>query len=198
MNQVPIGFVTAILLFFCLGQTEAGPLNKPEPLHIKRGNSAIYVIVERRIIHFTNTEQPSIPLKLRIGDLRSLLNTYFLNHARESSYLFTFGQYSELNARMASTASCSRQWNFQAGRTRTGNSANWLLKRLNKERAYGELVSMFDEIGYRIDIAAIESISLCGPAEIDWTSAPRSCHTPTPPQAKLPCGALLTFILTRK
>jgi hypothetical protein len=197
MNQVAMGFVTTILLFFCLGQIEAGPLNKPAPLHIKSGNSAIYVIVERRIIHFTNTD-PSSPLELRIDDLRSLLNTYFLDHARESRYSFTFGQYTELNARMASAASCSRQWNFQAGRASIGDSATWLRKRLNEEQAYRELVPVFDEIGYRIDIAAMESISLCGPAEIDWTSAPRSCRTPIPPQAKLPCGALLTFSLTGK
>jgi len=197
MNQVMMGFATTILLFFCLGQTETGPLNKPAPLHIKSGNSAIYVIVKRRIIHFTNTELSS-PLEVRLDDLRSLLNTYFLDHARESHYSFTFGQYTELNARMASAASCSRQWNSQAGRARSGNSSSWLRKQLNREQAYRELVPVFDEIGYRIDIAAMESISLCRPAEIDWTRAPRSCRAPLPPQAKLPCGALLTFRLTRK
>jgi hypothetical protein len=197
MNQVMIGFATTILLSFCLWQTETGPLNKPAPLHIKSGNSAISVIVKRRIIHFTNTE-PSSPLELRIDDLRSLLNTYFLDHARESHYSFTFGQYTELNARMASAASCSRQWNSQAGRARNGNSASWLRKQLNKEQAYRELIPVFDEIGYRIDIAAMESIILCRAAEIDWTSAPRSCSVPIPPRAKLPCGAMLTFSLTRK
>ncbi len=190
--------ITAILLCFCIGQSQAaGSLYKSTPFHISCGSSSIDVLIERHIIHFTDSD-PSRPLQQRLDALRILLNTYFMDHPRAFRYSFTFGSYSELNNRMAATASCSQKWDFQTGRTRIKNSTNWLSKRLNKDHAYRELIPLFETIGYRIDISSMESISLCGPGEIDWKSAPRSCKTSLPPEAKLPCGALVTFTLSIK
>ena len=196
MNQVVIQFITTILLCISLRQTQAedGNLNKSPPLHISNGSSSIDIIIDRHIIHFMDTD-PSSPLKKRIDNLQALLKTYFLDHPREPKYSFTFGLYSELNARMAALASCSQQWNFQAGRAQTKNTANWLRERLNKEQAYRELIPAFEAIGYQINIASMESINLCNSREIDWTNTLRSCQTSIPAKAELPCGALLTFSL---
>ncbi len=188
--------LTAILLFFCIGQSQAAEtLYKSTPLHISCGSSSLDVMIDRRIIHFTDSD-PSKPLNQRIDALGCLLNTYFIDHPRESMYNFTFGSYAELNNRMAASVSCSRNWDFQTGRTRHRDSAHWLQKLLNKDQAYSELIPLFKTIGYRIEIASMESISLCRPAEIDWRSASRTCKTAIPTKAKLPCGALLTFTLS--
>jgi|CXWL01.1.fsa_nt_gi hypothetical protein len=187
--------VIAILLCFVLVQSQAaGKLQKSSPIHISCGSASLNVIADRHIINFTDSN-PSSSLKERINALGCLLNTYFIDHPRDAGYVFTFGTYAELNNRMAASVSCSPKWNFKTGQMRNKHTANWLRKLLNNEQAYQELIPLFKTMGYRIEISSMESISLCRPEEIDWKNAPRSCKTPLSPQAKLPCGALLTFTL---
>ena len=68
----------------------------------------------------------------------------------------------------------------------------------DEEFADHELMPVFEAIGYQIEIASLESISLCNSDEINWANTPRSCHYPISPKAKLPCGALLTFRINLK
>jgi hypothetical protein len=178
-------------------QDTGGALVKPPPLHLTHGDASLDVIPERRAIRFSSSN-PESPLERRIEELRSLLSAFFRNHPKEPRYSFTFGQYPELNARMASAASCSPQWDAAAGRSRSGTTAAWLRETLGRAQAFRELTPVFETFGYRIDIAAMESIALCRPTEIDWARAPRSCQSPLPSTAKVPCGALLTFALTAK
>ena len=193
MKQILILFVTAILLCVSLCQAQAeGNLNKYPPLHFSNNTSSLDVITNRNILHFTDTDS-SRSLKQRIDSLKTLLNTYFSAYPQEPKYSFTFGLYAELNDRMTSLASCSRQWDFQTGRTKNKNTATWLRDLLNQEQAYHELVPAFQAIGYQIEIASLESISLCDSEKIDWANTPRSCQRSLSPKAKLPCGALLTF-----
>ncbi|HEX8873184.1 MAG TPA: hypothetical protein VF780_01050 [Nitrosospira sp.] len=186
-----------VLLCFWLGQARAGALHKPRPLQLVNEDATIDIILEKGIIHF-RTNNPNSSLEHKADRLRSLMSRFFLDHSKESQYLFTFGQYPELNSRMAGIASCSQQWDFKAGRVRSEDTATWLRMELNKGQVYHELVQVFDEFGYRIEISGLESIALCRPAEIDWTAVPRSCQTPIPPKAKLPCGGLITYRLTMK
>ena len=197
MGRIETRLVLAILLGFCLGKAQAGALNKPTPIHFIQEEAALDVLLERRVIHF-KTAKPDSSLEHRVDRLRSLMASFFLNHARESRYSFTFGQYSELNSRMASAASCSPQWDLHTGRARSGDTATWLRESLNHTQAYRELVPVFDTLGYQVNISSLESIVLCRPAEIDWTHGPRSCQIPIPAKAKLPCGALITFSLIAK
>jgi hypothetical protein len=187
-----------ILVLFCLspGQPTAGQLDKPSPLHLTHGNASLDVIVERGIMRFT--ARPASPLDQRIEGLRSLLSSFFADHPKERRYTLTLGEYPELNARMASAASCSQQWDTAAGRVRSGDSNAWLRKTLGETEAFREVVPVFDAFGYGIDIGSMESIAVCGLAEIDWAGVQRSCQTPIPRGAKLPCGALITFAVTAK
>ncbi|MCX7112843.1 MAG: hypothetical protein NTX45_22535 [Proteobacteria bacterium] len=195
MKQVLVLFVTAILLSISLCKALAdGDLNKSPPLHLINNTSYLDVVINRNIIHFTDSDS-SRSLKQRIDSLQTLLNTYFSDHPRELKYSFTFGPYAELNARMASLASCSQQWDFRSGQIKKGNTATWLRELLNQELAFHELIPVFEAIGYQIEIASLESISLCHSKEIDWVNTPRSCQRSISRQVKLPCGALLTFSL---
>lgn len=184
--------IAAGVSWFGTQRAWAQALYKPAPLHIASGGSALDVVVESRILHFRNDDSSS-SLEQRTQDLRALLDAYFTGHPREARYAFTFGRYAELNNRMAGAASCSSQWDARAGRARSGDSAAWLRRRLRADGAYREISTVFRDVGYRVEIAAMESIILCKPDEVDWTMAMRSCRTPISPRAKLPCGALLTF-----
>jgi hypothetical protein len=196
IKLILIPCVIAILLCFGLGQSQAdGILKKSSPIIIHSGNASLNVMRDRKIINFIDSN-PSSSLKERINALSCLLNTYFSDHPRDARYAFTFGTYTELNNRMAATVSCSAIWDFKTGQARNKDTASWLRKLLNNKQAYQELIPIFKTMGYRIEIASMESISLCSPEEFDWKNTPRSCKTPLAPQAKLPCGALLTFTLS--
>ncbi len=194
---MPILIPRVIAILFCFGLVQsqaAGKLQKSSPIHIRCGSASLNVMTDRHIINFTDSN-PSSSLKERINALGCLLNNYFNDHPRDARYSFTFGTYTELNNRMAASVSCSPKWNFKTGQMRNKHTSNWLRKLLNNEQAYQELIPLFKTLGYRIEISSMESISLCRSEEIDWKNAPRSCKTPLAPQAKLPCGALLTFTL---
>ena len=186
-----------VLLCLRLAQGEVGTLNKPPPLHLSNGDASLDVILERRILRFQSA-RPDASLEQRVDSLRALLEVFFLDHPKESQYSFVFGSYNELNSRMARAVSCSPQWDFDAGRVRSGDTAAWLRDYLGEIKAYDELLPVFDALGYRIEIASMESIALCGTSEIDLNGGLRPCRTPIPPKAKLPCGALITFKLIAK
>ena len=171
-----------------------GELDKSPPYHLNQNGATLDVITARRIIHFGDAV-PSLPTGQRIAKLRALLDTYFSDHPKETVYTFTFGQYDELNDRMAALASCSRQWDFRSGKMK--NPAGWLREMLNKEASYRELIPVFEAVGYRIEVASLESIALCASKEIDWSRVKRACQTLLPAEAKLPCGALIAYRLTR-
>ena len=198
MRKLAIQWLLTIIL--CLGLKPAladGDLHKSPPLHLSKATSSLDIIVDRRIINFSDSD-PATSLPVRLDNLLALLNTYFLDHPHEPEYYFTFGLYPELNAKMAAIASCSKQWDFKTGTLKTHSTNKWLLEQLNTEPAYPELLPVFAAIGYQIHLATIESINLCAAKKIDWTNLPPACDATLPPKAQLPCGALLTFKLKLK
>ena len=197
MFRVPVNALLFATLWLWLVIGEADPLGKPAPLHLTHGDASLDAIPSRGILNFRSAS-PNSASRQSMEALRSLLAGYFQGHPKESRYTFSIGPYEELNVRMAAVASCSTQWDFRIGKIRSGDTAAWLREQLAQAEAHQELVPVFAEFGYAIDIASLESILLCKASEIDWGKAQRPCQGAIPPKAKLPCGALITFNVSAK
>lgn len=188
--------VAALLLVALPSQSRAA-IEAPARIEFTGTDSTLFVQPDSGAMQFRANPKGS-PMTARIQPLRDRLGEYFRSQPSKKAHSLSVGPYPELNARMASLASCSADWDARRGQPRSGPIGPWLLGLLNLTRAHQELVAAVEPLGYDIHVAALEKVVLCRPDQIDWASAARSCPTVLPARARLPCGALVTFSLTPK
>jgi hypothetical protein len=197
MSPVQLAYCTAAIGAAWLVLLHAEPLDKPAPIRLTQDEATLEVIAPRPVLRLT-TSKTGLPLQRKLDLLRDLLHDYFENHAKAPKYAFTFGRFDELNNRMAAVASCATDWDSRAGKPKSQNVNRWLLEQLNRSTVFGELTTLFGAFGYDAKISSMEGIFLCNAREISWSQSQRSCDTPLPKQGRFPCGALITFELSKR
>jgi hypothetical protein len=134
----------------------------------------------------------------RVELWRPLIEQVFAERGRLPGYTLSVGEYPELAPRLAATAAASGDWDTSTGEVREGDAASVLQSLLADGSAFPELGRLFDPLGYGLRLHSAESVMVCRLGDIDFSGPGAPPRPDLPPDARVPCGALLVFRITER
>ena len=141
---------------------------------------------------------PPLPMARRVELWRPLIERTFAEKGRLPAYTVTVGEYPELAARIAVVAASSGEWDTTIGTAREGEAAVALQSLLADGSTFPELRRLFDPLGYSVRLESAESVMVCRWSEIEFIGPDAPLAPDLPPDAQVPCGALLVFRISEQ
>jgi hypothetical protein len=135
------------------------------------------------------------PAGRRTALWKPLLEQAFRKQGWKRTYLLTVGEYPELAPRLAAAAAASKNWDLKTGKPRSGEVDAVIKNLLSGGNFFPELDELFNSLGYRLSVEAVEAVMLCRWSEIQRHndgSQPLDIQS----DSLVPCGASLVFRLT--
>jgi hypothetical protein len=198
----------AFLLIACGQATESGKqtggaIKKTEPIRLERTeggyDATLLFQANSGLLSFGILPQknasPALSMTRRVDLWRPLINQLLREQGRRKEYLVAVGEYTELAARIASAAVCSRKWNLKTGRPLTGDANQEVKNILKQTQTTRELVSFFSSLGFRMSVDNGENVLICPWTRIHAAQDPPCGRAPAP-TSQVPCGASILFRIT--